>query len=1043
MAEFALAAGILGIIRFTLSLWDDASEVLKSGSTISKADCTRQASSLQTHCDRVKSLQDGEMELEEAERLQAMAVEIRDIAESLATQLAKCELPPGQKGWKRYRDLIPVLWHGLRIDADAQMKKLAALRNELQSEILVSMFRKTNLADLRNSQNFQRLSDDIKALIEAMFEWQGAIEKAIEKLDVSADERHREVLERLDHVALTPPTSDAADAKARQDRIKELSDRLWFDAIPRRHHAIKAAHAKTFEWIFTGQKKTQESNTTLMEWMSTGSGLYWVSGRAGCGKSSLMRFLEDDPRTISAFQEWAGERNLVLATFYFWNSERAGDPILKSLSGLCRGILYGLIQQDDKFADLLFPHHFVAGRRWDNNFPTLLDMTEAFERLLAAKELPAAVGLIIDGLDEYEATSREQMAMAEMLCHASESPHLKIVVSSRPEDAFESVFKTASKLRLHELTVGDRRTYASDTLKLRAGPRFDKIATNAEQAHLIDLVVERSEGIFLWLHLAVETLVQEIGKSMDISRLQLENIVMDIPSGDNELAQVFDHMLRKRIPLETRLLGFRLIRSLLYGYTITDQLMPWVERPRASEGSDHLITAVFLSFFEDDMTTALQRPIEPLDKDTVALRIELTSNLVRRSCAGLLEMGAPSGEDDDVAEARSLIDPEVHFIHKDVALYLHQENTSRFMDTELEPVRASLGSNLLKCIVSMLKLYFHPCSNLDTQFFIPKRMVIWQYVEGAMRIARTAEGDDGRNTELLLDEMDTVMTKHNMGGSLPANYWYNFRTFAAPESVDPLRGLHWTEFFETDPHIERDRPKPGDGHTSTFLSFTIEQSLFRYLESKLHKSGKSIIAKPGRPLLSSACGTKPHFWLLENYIRPQTVKILLEYGADPNEVYKGESCWQVALDSARHSGSSTARELEDLANIMRLLLDAGADPNAELKWTKETRLGRRNYVTETIRRTAEEQIKITFLDRNAETPHYFPRDREASGLVESKKDAEHLAQLGRELLRLLKRKRRPNLFRAPRTYKARMQLLKGRLYKVFSRKKGKEGSGPA
>lgn len=66
MAEaFALASSIIGVIGFTLSLWDKTSEIRKNGSTISTADCTRLAVRLQEHCDRFKKLQDVEIDLEE------------------------------------------------------------------------------------------------------------------------------------------------------------------------------------------------------------------------------------------------------------------------------------------------------------------------------------------------------------------------------------------------------------------------------------------------------------------------------------------------------------------------------------------------------------------------------------------------------------------------------------------------------------------------------------------------------------------------------------------------------------------------------------------------------------------------------------------------------------------------------------------------------------------------------------------------------------------------------------------------------------------
>lgn len=67
MAEaFALAASAIGVAAFALQLWKDAPEIAKNGSSISTSDCVRQAAKLKTHCDRVKSLQDVEMDVGEA-----------------------------------------------------------------------------------------------------------------------------------------------------------------------------------------------------------------------------------------------------------------------------------------------------------------------------------------------------------------------------------------------------------------------------------------------------------------------------------------------------------------------------------------------------------------------------------------------------------------------------------------------------------------------------------------------------------------------------------------------------------------------------------------------------------------------------------------------------------------------------------------------------------------------------------------------------------------------------------------------------------------
>lgn len=867
--------------------------------------------------------------------------------------------------------MVSAIWHSMRADADAHMKKLGALRDELQSELLVSISRKVNKSDLRNSQAFQNLEGDVKALAEAVLKGNSSIKQAINGLEIAAEEQHRQFMKHLSRFGLADATPVGSNIDMEswnmERRIDELLGRLWFDSITRRQSSIKAAYKNTFEWIFTDQRKTSESNTTLVEWMSAGNGLYWMSGRAGTGKSSLIRFLQHDPRTLSAFHKWAGARPLILATFYFWNSEAAGDDRLKLLEGLYRGIFFDLINQNMEFAGLLFPNHLVVGRKWSDGFPTMPDLAEAFERLSTADELPAAVGLLIDGLDEYEATSSEQMALAEMLCRAGERPYMKIIVSSRPEAAFETIFRDSTKLRLHELTENDRRIYSSD--KLRAVPRFGTIATDKEQSRLIDLIIKRSEGIFLWVDLTVKTLIQEIEVSMKIS--ELENVVNGIPSGSEELARLFDHMLRNRIPTKTQLLGYSLIRALQDGYKFRRKIIPWAR----GEEDPHPISSVLVSFFEHDLVSALKMPVRPLTKAEITSRVELAANLVRRSCAGLLE---PKPVETHLGRPEEL-GPEIHFLHKDVAIYLSQQDTHQFLEKALDPIKARLQTKLLKCVVIMMKLY-------NTKERPGKIWDIWYFAELAMRIARHSEEDDLPDTEKLLDEIDRTMMKHCINFPPASLCWHEIKTGSK-------KGCHWTEAFPIDPRYDGRFSWPRTGQGLNLLTFSIEQGLFRYAESKLRKTGKILLEKPGLPLLSSACGSEPIWWHLDCPVRPEIVKLLLEYGADPNETFEGISCWQTLLVTAAKSGGSTAHELRYLADTIKLLLYAGADPYASIKF----KIWEQKFYS-----TAERQIRITFIDGEAEVPELYKR----RVYKMNPRDREQIKELGRDLLVLLQNKKK-------------------------------------
>lgn len=962
MAEFALAASVIGLLSFTIQLWEQGSDVIKSGSTISTTDCAREATSLQGHCERVKSLQDAETELDEAARIKAIAEESRLVAEQLAASLAKCQLPPGLKGWRRYRDAIPVLWHGMHMDADAQMARLEALRNELQSEILVSMSRKVNLSDLRNSQGFRKLDGEVKSSTMTILQEQASLKSYFEASEEAAKIRHNQIMSALQgcrptQYALTEVERD--EVKTKVERITQLTKRLWFNTISTRHNAIARAHAGTFEWIFTGQSKAPESNKTILEWINDENSVYWVSGRAGSGKSSLMRFLGDDPRTKKVLREWAGGSSLVLASFYFWNSEAAGGNTLKSLSGLYRGIFHNLISSDHTFAEILFPEYVLDGHQFDDDFPTLPHLTSVFERLYMATDLPAAVVLLIDGLDEYEAESSDQMKLAENLRQASKSTNLKIIVSSRPETAFEIAFRGANKLRLHELTENDRRKFVSD--KLGGEPRLSTIATEEEQSELINLVVERSEGIFLWTRLAVETLILEIDVSFNVANLK--KVTMSLPSGKKELAELFDHILRRRIPKTNSLLGLRLVETLRFAYAIESDSQ--VVDARASQ----ILTALLCSYLQDDIQSTINMPTKLLGKAEAAARIEYARNILRRHTAGLLELRDVTPKklpSPSISQSR-LSDPAVVFLHKDVAIYLKTPESRTFIQTSLTSVNlhSTYQMSLLNGMVAMAKIF---CSEYPKDAVVEcwTASKILGHTERILYLARVTEATDCAGTVVLLDEVDRIISATDE--RLP------FRSILKFHIPNGLSG----EFYPT-----LGTRNIGTSQHSNFLSLAVGRGLFHYVASKLRANETDAMRTGGLPLLGFACHW-PRVKISTDFIQARTVKLLLAHGANPNEDCGGRTCWQVALNSLRLSetcqGSKYAPHFSELAEICRLLIEAGADPDACVEWADDNGI---HY-----KRTAKEQIEVTFIQLNMAGPN---------GVT--------IAGLGTNLLALLERKK--------------------------------------
>jgi hypothetical protein len=85
---------------------------------------------------------------------------------------------------------------------------------------------------------------------------------------------------------------------------------------------------------------------------------------------------------------------------------------------------------------------------------------------------------------------------------------LKICLSSRPLQCFINSFEHSAQLKLQDLTRRDIETYVGDRLHkdyimeqlLQENPRRGK--------SLIDDVTDQTEGVFLWVELAVKLLLK-------------------------------------------------------------------------------------------------------------------------------------------------------------------------------------------------------------------------------------------------------------------------------------------------------------------------------------------------------------------------------------------------------------------------------------------------------------------------------------------------------------------------------------------------------
>lgn len=89
-----------------------------------------------------------------------------------------------------------------------------------------------------------------------------------------------------------------------QEVMEDIVSRLYFDEEEYRITDVKEAHQRTFDWIF----HLSESNglPSFADWLVGGEKLFWINGKAGSGKSTLMKYILQSKLMSHLLTRWAG-----------------------------------------------------------------------------------------------------------------------------------------------------------------------------------------------------------------------------------------------------------------------------------------------------------------------------------------------------------------------------------------------------------------------------------------------------------------------------------------------------------------------------------------------------------------------------------------------------------------------------------------------------------------------------------------------------------------------------------------------------------------
>jgi Tfp pilus assembly pilus retraction ATPase PilT len=104
-------------------------------------------------------------------------------------------------------------------------------------------------------------------------------------------------MNKIESSSQDDPSANSED----EDASTEIALKsLYFHDMHSRSDSIAVAHENTFRWIFNEDptvNNTTAPNTGFLRWLKSGNGTYWVAGKPGCGKSTLMKFLSQHSHT--------------------------------------------------------------------------------------------------------------------------------------------------------------------------------------------------------------------------------------------------------------------------------------------------------------------------------------------------------------------------------------------------------------------------------------------------------------------------------------------------------------------------------------------------------------------------------------------------------------------------------------------------------------------------------------------------------------------------------------------------------------------------
>jgi hypothetical protein len=694
-----------------------------------------------------------------------MVLESDNIAKDLMAVLTALRVDDQATRFESFLHGIRTTWNNKKIAETKQ--RLDQIRQELHFRVQVSA----------REDIIQALDDTSRRAIEMVLQSKDDIVRQQQASEKLAAKRHEQLIGMF--------TNSQDVWTCPEDVLKALKERLYYQKLNDRFDDIDKAHQSTFDWALQDSNGSESRWPNLFNWLRADQGIYWISGKAGSGKSTLMKFLCRDPRLHAALTLWAGDAKLLILRFCFWN---AGSDLQKSQEGLFRSLLYQILDQAPSLGSDLFREHYKTPALVAQ-FPSFHELRRGIHRFIDLQAGSFKVAMLIDGLDEFEATDMTMPELAQLFVNATRSTHVKALLSSRPLSPFKWAFTKEPQLCLHHLTHDDIKTYVNDELVVH--PRIAYLSTDHAQdvQALIDEIVSSASGVFLWVSLVVRSLLEGLCNYDHIPDLQKRLRLLP-----KDLEALFRHMLR-HIPDEYKPESSRIFQIVR----------------RYNDRFRHTPSALTLKFAEEAESTILTASIKPITIDQRRRYEEEVAGRLPSRCVGLLEIRQRRNPGSSKSVAW------VDYLHKSVADFLAKDDIWDNITTHTSQARFDANTALLRSFMMQVK-----CAEIEKEHHY---YMMFSLLERAMIFAEMAEKSTGFASTTLLDELDRTFRSHLQ--ALRSNFPRNSNSILAHGKIE---FWSWRSIFDGDGDDADCEQEPWDDN---FLALATTYGLTLYNGVKL------------------------------------------------------------------------------------------------------------------------------------------------------------------------------------------------------------------